>query len=139
MILTLKRTFANGKATLGDLYADGGFMCHTLEDEVRTGPKVWGETAIPAGTYRVIVNESPRFKKLLPRLLNVPGFDGILIHKGNSHEDTHGCILVGDRIDGDMLAAGSSTPAFSRVFGAIQTALSLGEEVWITITNEFAP
>lgn len=81
--------------TIGKLYIDGKYFCDTLEDVVRKGPKVMHETAIPAGTYEVILNMSPRFKKVLPRLLNVPGFDGILIHAGNTSKDTSGCILVG--------------------------------------------
>lgn len=81
--------------TIGKLYIDGKYFCDTLEDAVRKGPKVMHETAIPAGTYEVILNMSPRFKKVLPRLLNVPGFDGILIHAGNTSKDTSGCILVG--------------------------------------------
>ena len=76
--------------TIGKLYIDGKYFCDTLEDVVRKGPK-----AIPAGTYEVILNVSPRFGKVLPRLLNVPGFDGILIHAGNTSKDTSGCILVG--------------------------------------------
>lgn len=81
--------------TIGELYIDGKYFCDTLEDVVRKGPKVMHETAIPAGTYEVILNMSPRFKKVLPRLLNVPEFDGILIHAGNTSKDTSGCILVG--------------------------------------------
>ena len=118
MILQLRRYAATGKVTLGRLSVDGKHCCYTLEDEVRTGPKVWGETAIPAGVYEIIINMSPRFKKLLPRLLNVPGFDGILIHKGNTAKDTYGCILVGDKIQGEAIAPGTSTPAFARSLSA---------------------
>ena len=82
MELALKRTKLGTHSTLGDMLVDGAFQCHTLEDVVRTddpntpqdeGAKVWGATAIPAGRYQVIVNLSARFKRLMPRLVNVPG------------------------------------------------------------------
>lgn len=99
MKLELKRIALKDTYTIGRLYIDGEYFCDTLEDKVRDlsqEKKVPGETAIPAGTYKVIVNDSPRFKRKLPRLLNVPHFDGILIHRGNTPEDTSGCILVGE-------------------------------------------
>ena len=95
MELLLKRIFKGPKYTIGKLYVDGKYFCNTLEDAVRKA-KIPNETAIPNGTYKVIVNMSPKFKRLLPRLLDVPGFDGILIHRGNTPSDTSGCILVGE-------------------------------------------
>ncbi len=97
MKLELKRIALKPTYTIGKLYIDGEYFCDTCEDRVRPkGEKVPGETAIPAGSYKVIVNASPKFKRLLPRLLNVPGFDGVLIHRGNSDKDSSGCILVGE-------------------------------------------
>lgn len=89
--------------TVGDLYISegdkpaqrGAWFCHTLEDKVRApGVKVYGETAIPAGDYEVVLAMSPKFKRLLPRLLLVEGFDGVLLHGGNRPKDSLGCILV---------------------------------------------
>ncbi|MDR3141273.1 MAG: DUF5675 family protein [Tannerellaceae bacterium] len=85
--------------TIGKLYIDGEYFCDTLEDTVRDlskEAKIAGKTAIPAGTYEVAVNRSPKFGRNLPRLLNVPCFEGVLIHRGNKPEDTAGCILVGE-------------------------------------------
>lgn len=99
MKLTLKRIAKQDTYTIGKLFIDDVFFCDTLEDKVRdlaSEPKIAGETAIPSGTYKVIVNVSPKFKRELPRLLNVPLFDGILIHRGNTSKDTAGCILVGE-------------------------------------------
>lgn len=99
MELTLKRTALRDTYTIGRLYIDGQYFCDTLEDKVRnldTEPKVPAQTAIPSGRYRVIVNRSPKFHRRLPRLLDVPHFDGILIHRGNTAADTAGCILIGE-------------------------------------------
>lgn len=82
------------------------------------GVKVYGQTAIPAGTYQVVLNQSPRFKRVLPLLLNVPGFEGIRIHPGNKAEDTDGCILVGDAPAPDWL--GQSKVAFDRLFAKLR-------------------
>ena len=105
--LELKRIARKATYTVGRLYVDGKYFCDTLEDVDRgltqTMPlteikriKVMRRTAIPAGTYNMIVNLSPAKQRLLPRLLNVPGFDGILIHRGNTDADSSGCILVGE-------------------------------------------
>jgi len=84
--------------TMGKMFVDGVFYAFTLEDKVRE-VKVWGETAIPTGTYSVFVRYSNRFKKELVAVKDVPKFDGVLIHGGNTDKDTHGCILIGEMRD----------------------------------------
>lgn len=99
MKLKLNRIFKGKDYTIGHLYIDGEYFCDTLEDRVRDllkEGKIPAETAIPAGTYNVTVTSSPRFKRMLPRLVNVPQFEGILIHRGNTAKDSSGCILVGE-------------------------------------------
>ncbi|MCE8873653.1 DUF5675 family protein [Bacteroides ovatus] len=111
MKLTLKRKFLGDKYTVGDLFIDGKFFCNTIEDTVRELPatcpytpkgqsckckgKIYAETAIPAGTYKVAMEYSPRFKRKLPLLRNVPHFIGILIHSGTTAVDSAGCLIVG--------------------------------------------
>jgi hypothetical protein len=106
MKLELKRTFFAENYTIGKLSIDGVLFCDTLEDKNRDlnkdgdlkdkgETKVFGQTAIPFGTYEIIMNESQRFKRKMPLLLNVPSFAGIRIHSGSKAEHSHGCILVG--------------------------------------------
>lgn len=111
MKLTLKRKYLGEKYTIGDLYIDGKFFCNTIEDTVRKLPtncpdtpkgipckcreKVYAETAIPEGTYKITMEHSPRFKRKLPFLHNVPHFIGILIHSGTTEKDSAGCLIVG--------------------------------------------
>ncbi|MDR1681181.1 MAG: DUF5675 family protein [Prevotellaceae bacterium] len=107
MELILKRRFLKAEYTIGALYIDGEYFCDTLEatdrglsqsmplGEIRRR-KAAHKTAIPTGMYWVIVTRSPTKKRLLPLLLNVPGFSGILIHRSNSPHDTSGCILAGE-------------------------------------------
>lgn len=99
MKMELKRIYMNKDYTIGKLYIDGLYFCDTLEDQVRDlskEKKVYAETAIPAGTYKVAVTYSPAFRRRLPLLYKVPQFTGIRIHRGNTHTDTAGCILVGE-------------------------------------------
>jgi hypothetical protein len=103
MTFDLHRIGAVHDATVGFLTREGRFLCWTLEDQQRTGPKVPGATAIPAGTYPLRVTFSPRFKKPLPLVSDVPGFTGVRIHAGNTVKDTEGCILVGLRRKGDTV------------------------------------
>ena len=103
MNLVLQRIAQTPEYTIGRLEIDGQFFCNTLEDPVRD-EKIAGKTAIPEGTYEVIVNRSPRFKRDLPLLLDVPNFEGIRIHRGNTAKDTSGCILVGlNKVKGKVL------------------------------------
>ena len=100
MKLVLQRTKLLDTRTLGNLSIDGKLFCFTLEDAVRpAGVKIKGCTAIPAGTYKVCVTWSNRFQKPLPQILDVPGFDGIRLHGGNTEADTEGCVLVGFNLD----------------------------------------
>ena len=92
--LEVKRIKKESDYTIGQLFINGEYFCDTLEDEIRQ-VKVMHETAIPVGTYKVTLEGSPKFKRILPLLHNVPGFTGILIHSGNTDKHTSGCILVG--------------------------------------------
>jgi len=145
MKITLERFIRGTEATIGSLSVDGNWLGWSLEDAVRDDPnpstpqnegKVAGETAIPAGTYHVIVNLSPRLKKRMPRLLNVPGFDGILIHKGNDSGDTAGCILVGAKVDSPTRISDCSK-VFDELFQKIDYAYASGEGVTIEISNRW--
>lgn len=122
MLIEVQRKWFSPKSTIGEMSVDGVFECFTLEDVIRPGGlKVWGETAIPEGGYDVAINMSSRFKRLMPQLLNVPGFEGIRIHAGNTDVDTHGCILVGDEHGADFI--GHSKIAYDRLFKKMQSAV----------------
>lgn len=134
MDLTLRREPTVDGCTLGQLLHGEEFLCWTLEDRVRlTGPKVQGQTAIPAGRYEVVITRSQRFGRMLPLLLNVPGFDGIRIHPGNTTEDTDGCILVGQGRLHDSVQ--QSQLALQALQARIAGALARGDRVWLRIEN----
>lgn len=129
MELSLIRTALSTKSSTGSLFIDGNFECFTLEDAVRP-VKIKGLTAIPYGAYEVVLTWSARFKRLLPLLLNVPGFDGIRIHAGNTDADTDGCILVGATQSADFI--GRSRPAFEALFRKLSEAAAR-EKIFIQI------
>jgi hypothetical protein len=119
MILNVKRFEFGTNYTIGRLYVDGVYECYTLEDKVReAGVKVPNETAIPVGTYKVIIDHSVHFGKDLPHILNVMGFDGVRIHSGNTDKDTEGCILLGDTWPGGDFI-GNSRQAFDKFFAKL--------------------
>lgn len=138
MNLTLLRHKSGLNATIGTLLNDGAFLCYTLEDVVREVPgqpveawKVKGETAIPAGRYRVTITPSQRFGRDLPLLHDVPGFEGVRIHTGNTAADTEGCILVGTMLAGESIV--ESRKAFAELLPKLQAALQEDGEVWLAI------
>ena len=146
MDLKIVRKFKGNKYTIGDFYINGVKICNTCEDPVRVlfdknndgdfddagEGKIYGDTAIPAGKYEVIITYSNRFKKHLPLLLNVPGYEGIRIHPGNSAVDTHGCLLPGiNDITGKVT---QSTKYFTLIFDKISNAINVkNEKVFIEI------
>jgi len=135
MELTLKAFAKSEKSTISKLYVDGVYQCDILEDTVRpVGQlKIFGKTAIPAGKYQVIVTMSNRFKRLLPLLVNVPGYEGIRIHPGNSAIDTEGCLLPGTYSESTKDWVSGSVIAFNKLFAKISTTIALKQKIWITI------
>jgi hypothetical protein len=120
------------------MYLDGVFECFTLEDGIRTN-KVYGETAIPAGSYSVIVNYSPRFKVSLPLVQDVPNFEGVRIHPGNTPANTLGCILVGRNWTPGAEEITASRLAFEPLKRKIVDAIARGEEVRLRVIQDGAP
>lgn len=134
MKLQLTRIARRDTYTIGRLYIDGSYFCDTLEDPVRDlarQPKVPGQTAIPAGTYDVVVNISPKFRRLLPLLLRVPHFEGIRIHRGNTAADTAGCPLVGENKTVGRLV--NSTAYELRLTEILLEAQNKNEPITITV------
>ena len=131
MELKLRRFEFGTTYTIGKLYVDGIYHCFTLEDKVREGEKVNGQTAIPYGTYSVIIDHSNRFNRDLPHILNVPGFEGVRIHTGNTSADTEGCILVGTTWAGKDFV-GNSKFAFDPLFEKMKTANKITLEIYHT-------
>lgn len=143
MRLKLKRHFFGRSYTIGKLYVNDKLFCDTIEDRTRLLPnlckgtssnrnckckgKVATETAIPAGTYRVTMEYSPKFKRFLPYLHDVPHFLGILIHPGVDEKSSSGCIIVGkNKLKGKVL----DSRAISDALNAI---LLKEKDIWITI------
>lgn len=136
MQLKLNRIFKTNTFTIGELYINEKYVTDTLEDRVRPeGEKVYGKTAIPEGKYEIELTHSPRFKKILPEILNVPNFSGIRIHTGNSSKDTEGCIIVGTW-DGEKEDwVGSSKIAFDELMTLLEEATNNKEKITITVKS----
>lgn len=138
MELKLNRIFLGSSATIGELLVNDKHLCDTLEDRVRPeGEKVYGKTAIPEGTYEVKLTHSPRFKRILPEILNVPNFSGIRIHSLNKAEESEGCIGVGEWNGKDTNWISNSRKAFNKLFAILQEASDRGEKITITINNSW--
>lgn len=135
MKLQLVREIAADHCTVGKLLIEMQFKWWTLEDRLHDGPKIPGDTCIPAGTYQIVITPSARFNRPLPLLLNVPNFTGIRIHPGNTQADTKGCILVGGGFNSRDLFLLHSQLACAALQADIQAALDGGDEVWIDIIN----
>ena len=141
MNLTLKRLNLTPNYTEGELYVNGVYFCKTLEDTNRdlnksgqfdnNEKKVYGETCIPYGKYKVILSYSPKFKRELPEILEVPDFQGIRIHRGNKISDTLGCVLCGEKVKNGYLS--NSTPYEIKLVELLKQANLRNEESFIEI------
>lgn len=142
MKIELHRKWRKKGYSIGILYIDGQRICETLEDQDRglsedmslseiKRIKVKGETAIPLGCYQVAWSYSPRFKKNLPLLIGVPGFEGIRIHSGNKAKDTEGCILGGRNTEVGTVT--NSRYWTGKVNSLIEKAVKAGKSVTINI------
>ena len=141
MNLTLKRLNLTPNYTEGELYVNGVYFCKTLEDTNRdlnkngqfdnSEKKVYGETCIPYGKYKIILSYSPKFKRELPEILEVPNFQGIRIHRGNKISDTLGCVLCGEKVKNGYLS--NSTPYEIKLVELFKQAKSRNEESFIEI------
>ena len=136
MEIDVQRKWPKDDYTVGRMYLDGLFFCNTLEDTVRDlksdgSGKIYGRTAIPAGRYRVVYAWSDKFKRRMPRLLDVPFFSGILIHSGTTAGDTLGCILVGLNTEKGKV---TSSRYYSDMLNKrCELCDRRREEIWITI------
>ena len=135
MKLILKRIAIRQTYTIGKLYIDDVYFCDTIEDTVRDinkngkfdngEKKVHSKTAIPYGTYEIKWTYSPRFKKYTPQLMNVPSFEGIRIHAGNTSSDTEGCLILGENKQvGKVL---NSRATINKFYPIIKEACSKGK------------
>lgn len=131
--ITIKRLWPKDKYTIGRLYINGEHYCNTLEPPLKEKAPNMAHPAIPPGTYRVKMHNSPKFKGLRPILLDVPGRSYILIHEGNHVSNTLGCILVGWNQKVGYL--NNSWKALKPLMQRINTALLQGREVKLTVNS----
>ena len=138
MNILLKRIAKKETYTIGKLYIDNVYFCDTIEDKDRglnqdmpindiKKKKVYGETAIPTGTYSLIIDYSNRFKRRMAHILNVPGYEGIRIHTGNTAKDSLGCIIVGkNKVVGKVV---ESKITYDKLFPLLEKAYKEGKGV----------
>jgi len=143
MDIIVRRKTRTSISTIGVLTIMGNpFTCFTLEDQDRglnnkmplpqiKMAKVFGKTAIPSGRYKLTIDQSTRFNKMMPHVLNVQGFEGIRIHSGNTAADTEGCLLLGKDEGTNIITR--SREAFAEFYPILNQALTRGEEVYLTI------
>jgi len=157
MKIKVERIYNCPKYCISHVYVNDKYVCDAIEDTDRMlddsmdekeiiKRKVYGETAIPTGTYRVLMNivspkysKSAYFKKIcggkLPRLVNIKGFDGVLIHTGNDQYDTMGCLLVGyNKVKGKVV---NSRDAFEKLYPLLSKANKAGEDITITYLRKY--
>lgn len=136
----MRRLWTSTDSVTGVLEVDSRSTCYTLEDAVLEQPgldvkewKIPGKTAIPRGRYKVVMDFSNRFGRIMPHILDVPGFTGVRFHGGNTSEQTEGCVLLGEkRIDDHTIA--ECEPACRELSDLILAALANHEEIYVTVT-----
>lgn len=145
MELRMVREFTNDQCTISRLYINNKYFCDILEDVDRmldssmsleeiAKIKIKGKTAIPVGTYTIVITYSPRFKQYMPLLMNVPGYAGIRIHPGNTHVDTDGCLLPG--VQKETTTVVNSRATYKSLLAKLK-AVEKKEKITITIVRKY--
>lgn len=142
MKLTLERKWPKSDYVIGNFYINGQYFSNSLEDKDRGltqdmdentifDVKVKGSTAIPKGTYKVEYTYSPKYKKYMLQVMNVPGFAGIRIHAGNTNKDTEGCILLGKNTKiGELTCSRATIMQLNEI---VKAALHGGQKIELEI------
>ena len=144
MKLILERYEFYPNTTIGRLYVNGKLLCRSMEDKDRkldstmslseiVRRKIYGRTAIPYGTYKVDITYSPKFKRMMPIILGVPGYAGIRFHQGVTHKNTLGCPLVGMENYGERLIR--TNEAYRKFFKLLYGAKLKGEPISILVSS----
>lgn len=147
MNLILKRKHFLSHTTIGELYVNEAFCCYILEDidrnldqgmdlETIKKEKIYSQTAIPTGKYIVDITHSQRYCKPMPIVLNVPGYEGIRIHPGNTDKDTSGCLIPGSKFDLTAQKVTESTIAFIKLFELLKATKDKKEVISLEIVRE---
>ena len=142
MLIDIFRKYKKADYTIGIVTVDGERFSNSLEDTDRglnntmtpneiKCKKIYGQTAIPTGQYEIIFTYSVKFKKEMPLLLNVPGFEGVRVHNGNLPSETYGCILIGDNTAKGCVT--NSRVKTQLLYDKMRFAISKGEKIYINI------
>lgn len=126
--IQVSRKIFTDKSTVGDIFFDGEWVANSLEDTIRN-IKVAKHTAIPAGDYKIELRHSNKFNRLMPFLLQVPFFEGVMFHWGNSDIDTEGCILTGHYDEKNPNWISESRKSFENLYSLIEQAVKNKEEL----------
>jgi len=136
MHIKAHRNVFTENTTISNVTVNGDFLCFILEDKDRKleegGTKVYGKTAIPRGFYEIVMDYSPKYKKNMPHILDVPQFEGIRIHPGNKEDDTEGCLIPGMDYKTDLVS--ESKVAYEKLLSLMLSAWTAGEKVTIEIS-----
>jgi len=136
MHIKAHRNVFTENTTISNVTVNGDFLCFILEDKDRKledgGTKVYGKTAIPRGFYEIVMDYSPKYKKNMPHILDVPQFEGIRIHPGNKEDDTEGCLIPGMDYKTDWVS--ESKVAYEKLLSLMLSAWTAGEKVTIEIS-----
>lgn len=139
MQIEVRRLYLRENFTVGEIYVDGKFFSGSLEDRVRPhGIKVYGETAIPAGTYKTEWRWSKKFGRDTCYLSHVANFDGVTLHGGNKADDSLGCIIVGHRVDPEKgtIPEGASGPAAKLLYAQMLAARKANDLISVIVTED---
>lgn len=130
MILRIVGTDYYDNCIIGNFFINDFWLCYSLEDKLRK-KKIYGKTAIPNGEYKVVLDHSYKYNRVMPHILDVPNFKGVRIHKGNTEKDTEGCVLLGAHKGEGYIY--NCSRVYNKLVEQMQEAIENGEEIKIIL------